>query len=334
MNARRGALPCRVQSIDAGPADQIGHQPADRVVGCRRDGDRLDCGIEALLRDQVHQAGKPRPIDRSQVQEDAALGDDCPSHLVPRRQFVNESLALFVYQDRAFAPQRLGKKQPRSLEDRRVELHELHVGHGRARSDTDCHGIADLADRVRGTSPQCRRAAHCQDGSPGCNRAVGRDHTEAAPAIDPQAQDGRRFSHCDPVGSGHSPPQKARDCPAGLGALDARDSSAGMAGLQIHLRVERNSQRDELTDALRALLHQNLDRARTAEVAAGALRVDPVQVGGVIVADRTRNPALGMPARRVGAVAFGQHQHTCASLGRRQSGRQAGRTGTYDEDVQ
>ena len=54
-------------------------------------------------------------------------------------------------------------------------------------------------------------------------------------------------------------------------------------------------------------INQNLDRARTAEVATGALGVDRVQIGRVVIADRTGNPALRVPARRVGAVALGQH---------------------------
>src|ERR1019366_3002256 len=89
----------------------------------------------------------------------------------------------------------------------------------------------------------------------------------------------------------------------------------------------------ELADPFRAFLDENANGALAAQLASRPLRVNGVQLRGVVVADRSRDPALGVPAARIGGVALGEHHDTAAAFGRRKRCRQAGGAGPDDENV-
>ena len=299
VDAGRGALPRRVQPADLRPAQQVGDDPADGVVRGRRDRDRLRRGIEPRLRDLGHQAGKPAPIDRPEIEECPAPLDDRARDLVARRQLVDESLAVLVEQPCALAPESLRQQQPGALENGRVELHELHVRDRRARRHGDGHGVADLAGRVRGSRPQGGRAAHREDRRSGRDRSLRSGHADAPPARNQEREHGGGLAGDDPLGRGRAPAQQARDRPSSGGAVHARHAAARVTAFEAHLRIERNAHRDQLAQTLGALFHENPDRARPAQLATGFLRVDGVEFRGVVVADRPGYSALGVPAARI-----------------------------------
>ena len=103
-----------------------------------------------------------------------------------------------------------------------------------------------------------------------------------------------------------------------------------MSALKAQLRIEGHAERDQLADALRAFLDQDVDRARPAQLASGSLRVDGVQRSRVVIADRPRDPTLGVPAARIRRVALGQHHHAGAALGRGERCGQPGRAAPND----
>jgi len=72
-------------------------------------------------------------------------------------------------------------------------------------------------------------------------------------------------------------------------------------------------------------------RMGLAQLAAGAFRVDGMEGGSVVVANRARDSALGVHARRIGGVALGEHEHPRSPLRCRQRGREPGGAGPDDE---
>jgi hypothetical protein len=59
-----------------------------------------------------------------------------------------------------------------------------------------------------------------------------------------------------------------------------------------------------------------------------------MQISGVVIADRSGYPTLGMPAARIGCVAFGQHQYAGPAIGGGERCRQPGRAGPDDEEIE
>jgi hypothetical protein len=106
-----------------------------------------------------------------------------------------------------------------------------------------------------------------------------------------------------------------------------------MAALEVELRVERDAHGDQLANAFRPFLDQHSNGAGAAQLATGPLGVDGVEVGRVIVADRTGDPTLRVPAARIGSVALGQHQHAGPALSSRERCGQPGRAAPHDENV-
>ena len=96
VDAGAGALAGGVQARHVGAAVEIGDDAAHRVMGRRRDGDRLQRRIEALSLERVHERREAPAIDAAQVEQGRAPLADGARNDVARRELVGEAVALGV----------------------------------------------------------------------------------------------------------------------------------------------------------------------------------------------------------------------------------------------
>ena len=157
------------------------------------------------------------------------------------------------------AAERLGKQWPRHgrmVQRRRVELHELHVGHGDARPQ--CHGdpvagglawVGRDGEELAGTTGGQHDVVG-PDLDHGAPRGQGRD-PDAAPTLNQEIEGEPPLEH----GAGRSVggvDQRPLHLGAGGGAAGVHDAGAGVAALAgqrqvpAGLAVELGTERDEL----------------------------------------------------------------------------------------
>ena len=172
MDAGARALAGRVEPRDARAAVEIRDDAAHRVVGSRRDGDRLERGIEAFPHERLHERREAAAIDRTQVEQRPTVLGDRASDDVARRELVGEAVTRGVDEHRPLAAQSLAQQQAVLGQHGRVELHELEIGESRARVKRHGHAITRCARRVCRSLPERRGAAGgdkrrpCLDGAP------------------------------------------------------------------------------------------------------------------------------------------------------------------------
>ncbi len=211
VHARAGHLAHRPQPAERGGAPQVGDHAARKVVGGRRDGQPVPFGIEADGcqgggdgREPRGEALEPRGVEPEMVYAlDLHGGRHGPAHHVTRRQFVDEARAVAVAQERTVAAQRFGQERAGHggmVQRGRMELHELHVGHGHP--GPQCHGdtVPRRLGRVGGDREQLARAARRQHdvagahvdcpGRTGRRAGTGRQraHSHAAPVLDQELE--------------------------------------------------------------------------------------------------------------------------------------------------
>ena len=100
--------------------------------------------------------------------------------------------------------------------------------------------------------------------------------------------------------------------------------------------VEDRSERYELADPSRTLVHQEPHRVGVAQARPRGQGVGEVQVGGVLVPpEHGRHPALGPPGRGLRELGLREHTYAHAGdLGQPDDGGQPGHTRTEDQDVE
>ena len=205
-----------------------------------------------------------------------------------------------------------------------MELDELEVGERRARAPGEQRAVADRAGRVRRPLPESGHAARCQERGRGADMAALGHRSHAAAVMLAEREHARVLDQPHVGIGGGAFPQGPRDVLAGLRAPGVDDPAARMPTLEAEVRVEAGAERHEVGDARRGILHERLDRARSAETAAGPERVAGVQRGGVVLAKCRGDAALGPPARRRGPRGGSDERDRGAHRGRRQGGGEAG----------
>ena len=252
---------------------------------------------------QVH--GRARALD---------LGGDGARHHVAGRQVaggvraVHESLAVRVDQAPTFATQRLGQEESRRArhaQHRRVELHELEVGHARARQERHGHPVAARDERVRGLSKQMARAAGGDERAPRAHRgrhAVAVDerraHARAVLQIERQRQ--RVLEHADAGVGRHAAPQHPADLAArGVARMEhAPHAVRGLAAQRrpaLRVAIEGRAPLHQLGHVPRTVGDQRVHGPRIAEAVSRGDGVACVKLRGVIGAHRRGDAALCVP---------------------------------------
>jgi hypothetical protein len=97
--------------------------------------------------------------------------------------------------------------------------------------------------------------------------------------------------------------------------------------------VEADAETPQLRDPDGSLGRQELDGGGPAEAAAGRERVGRVEGGVVVRADRRSDPTLSRIAVRACMRGLSEHEHRGAGIGRCEGSREAGDTGSDDENV-
>jgi len=127
-------------------------------VGGGGDRDGLRGRLVAGALERGHQAGIAVALDRAQIEARPGPGGDRTRDDVAWGELVDEALAAVVEQRRTRSAQRLGEQKAVVAvvvaERRRVELHELEVGQGRACGLREQETVAHGAAGVRGPRPE------------------------------------------------------------------------------------------------------------------------------------------------------------------------------------
>lgn len=330
-------------------------------------GDRVDAvgaaggedGREALLPHaraevpgvQVHVLGAPlvgAPHDR--------LGDD-----VARGQlgeFVlsgHEADAVGVHQVGALAAYRfrderlLPLRVRAEVEDRRVELDEFEVGDLGAGAQREGHAVARGDGRVGGRGEDLAHAAGREDDRGGAHGAhavvlalahhVQGDAGGASFGVGEQVEDERVLDGAQALGA-YGVDQGAGDLGAGRVAARVRYAAAvvpALAGegylVAAGRGVEARAGGDEAADGVRAFGDQGAYGVLVAQPGARHEGVGQVLLGGVALAERGRDAALGPARGAVVQAGLGHHDGAAARGGAAQGGGQARDSRTDHDDI-
>ena len=322
-----GALAGRVQAGHLRAPVEVGDDAAHRVVGRRGDGHRLRGRIEACVDERAHERGEAR-CGRP------GAGRAAPFPATPTARATTSRGASSSVK-RSPSPSRRSAPSPRSAslrrsppprEHGRMELDELEVGERRARAPGEQRAVADRAGRVRRPLPERGHAAGRQHRGRGADRPrVGHgSHAAAVMLAEPEhARVLDERSRWDRASGAF--PQGPRDVLAGLRAPGVDDPAARMPTLEAEVRVEAR-RRASTRSATRAAASST-----SVSTALGRQRPRPARSvssackrGGVVLAERRGDAALGAPARRRGPRGARDERDRGALRGRRQGGGEAG----------
>ncbi len=282
-----------------------------------------------------------RPVASSQqwsVPSSSMRAVHGPRDDVAGQELVHEPLAVGVADQGAVSAERLGQQRPGHrgvVQRRRVELHELDVGHRHAGPQGHGDAVARGLGRVGGDGEELSGPA-------------GGDERVRRPDLAPDAV------AAEGGDAPHRPPStrrsRANECSNTAAAValaastSARSISAPVAAppacttrawewppsraeqVAVAVAVEHRAERDELVDPCRALVDEHAHGVDVAQPGAGAERVGEVEVGGVVVAaEDGGDAALGPSGGRLLQLALGQHPDAEAVAVRRRAPRPRGR---------
>ena len=235
------------------------------------------------------------------------------------------------------------------MQGRRVELHELEVGHGRAGRHRHGDTVAGGQRRIGRHRIQLPGAAAGQDDVAGPHHQggdrVGRqpDHARHPSAFEMQRQRQPAFVHGHVRVADGGGDQGPLDLVAGGVAAGVDDPGQGVAafpgqrqggaGAAVAEPVEGGAQGHQFPEPGRALADEDPHRFGVAQPAAGRERVGEVQLGRVVGRQRRRHAALGVAGGRCRQLALGQHGDGQPGLGRGPGGGEAGDARAEDQDV-
>lgn len=127
--------------------------------------------------------------------------------------------------------------------------------------------------------------------------------------------------------------ENVRNVTPGVGAAGVHDAGARVAALAAEAIVEADAEAPQLGDAGRSLGRQELDRRRPADTAPRGERVGRMEGRIVVRSDRSGHASLGGIAVRARMRRLREHEHRGAGIRRSEGGREAGDTGSDDENV-
>ncbi len=186
-----------------------------------------------------------------------------------------------------------------------MELHELEVGHLRARLERHGHAVAGRDGGIRGLGE------HLPGTAGGEQRRAGPDHVprivrvtirraDAVPALAEQFGDDRVIDDRDGRQRRHLPMQHAADLAPGgvLRVQHAPDAVGRLARRRrpaIRVAIEARTPVQQLGDVGGTFLDERAHRVRLAEAVTGGERVLEVQARRIVVAHGHGNAALRPP---------------------------------------
>ncbi len=283
------------------------------------------------------------------------LGDDVPGRQLGQLVLPqHEADPVRVHQVRALAPYRLGDQRLLALgaraqeEHGRVELDELQVGDLGPGAQREGHAVAGRDRRVGGGGEDLAHAAGGEDHRGGVD---GADAVVLPLVHDVQGHPGRTARRVrqevqdEGVLDGvHAPvayrlDQGAGDLGAGRVPARVGDPAAVVAALagQRDLapggRVEVGAGLDQPADRVRPLGDQGPHRALVAQPGTGHEGVVEVLLGGVALAERGGDAALGPAGGAVVEQGLGDDDRTEPGGGAAQGGGQAGDAGADHDHV-
>ena len=244
------------------------------------------------------------------------LADDRARHEVARREIAGRLVRAArtrspasLTSRAAFAAQRLRQQEPRRARDaehRRMELHELEVGHARA-------GLERHRDAVAGGDRRVRRLAKHLAGAAGREqRARGADRRCTSPSRSTNvAPDARAVVDVAATAPAHRRARCTRGCAATLLPQHAADLAAGgvarvqhaahaVRGLAaerrapVRVAIEGRAPLDQLAHVARTVVHEHVDRLGHAQAVAGG---DACRARAAPANRRARPPRRCRPAR-------------------------------------
>ncbi len=180
VHAGAGRFAHRVQARDARASVEVGDDPTHQVVRRRRHRDGLSRPVESALAhgrvDRGEALGETRGAQSRGVEADRAsvlrrhgarvgAGHDVAGgELAVGVGVEGETASAVVDEHGPLAPDRLGDEEGGAdREGRRVELHELEVGHRRSRADRGGDAVAGRPDGVGGVRVELSGPARGED---------------------------------------------------------------------------------------------------------------------------------------------------------------------------
>ncbi len=369
MDAGAGNLPAGVETGDARPPVEVGEDAAARVVGGggHRDevGHRVDPGFAAARHDggeagleggdragvEEHVVGAERlhpprdglghDVARSEVGERVvSRGDDAVAERVDQEG----PLAAHGLADERLLAGRV-RAEP---ERRRVELHELEVGHLGTGTEGEGHAVAGRDGRVGGAGEDLAHPPGREDhgaGVHGPDAVLGplAEHVQRDPRRTPvrgaqQVEHERVLDHLDPRVGEDRGDQGPRDLRAGRVAPGVHDPVAVMAALAGQgqlaggVEVEVGTQGDQLPEPAGAFLAEHPDGPPVADADPGLEGVALV-LQGRVVGTEGRGDASLRPAGRAVVDMHLRHDQHPTRAGRVQSRHESGHAGADDDHV-
>ena len=331
-----------------------------------RDRDEVHRGVDAVLEARGENRGEAcGPVDPAPVQPDVVgpprphLPHDRFRHHVARRELLqgmdpdHEALPPVVEEDRALTSHRLrdqrllpGDRGP-EVHHRRVELHELHVGDDRACPQTQSDPITGRDAGIRGGGEDLSDPAGRQHH----RRRQDRTHTVDLPLADhvqrhalgrprlvlKQVEDQCVLDDLDPLS--HLGDQGTQDLrPGGVTAgvgdpVGEMSALPGQGDVPIGCPVEFGPPPDQAPYRLRTGLHEYPDGRGIAQAGPGHQGVLHVLLGGVLGAQRRRDPPL-RPSRGTFIDMGLRHDDDLASGARgTDRGGEPGDPGTHNDHI-
>ncbi len=283
------------------------------------------------------------------------LGDDVAGRQLG--QFVlteHETGAGGVHEVGSLAPHRFGHQRLLALgagaeeQDGRVELDEFEVGHLGARPERQGHPVARGDRRVGGGGEDLPHAAGGEhhgrsvDGAHAVVLALAHDvqgdALGTAVGIREQVQDQGVLDDAQ-GGRTHRLDERAGDLGARRVTAGVRDATAVVAALTGQRDrsrvggVEVRAGVDQPAYGVGALGDQGADRRRVAQPRTGDQGVVEVLLGGVPLADRGGDAALGPPGGAVVETGLGDDDGREAGGGAAERGGETGHAGADHDDV-
>ena len=284
-------------------------------------------------------AAHPLRVQVRQVEVDVGMprllhaADDRPRHHVARGQLAarvfvrHEADAVLVAQVGALAAHRLADEVTAGtgdIEDRRMELHELHVAQLRPGPVGGGHAVAGRHRRVGRLAVDHAGAAAGQDrllrpdeqvvapAAPhqGADAAAGVRHQVDGECAVPNGDIGRFIGAVD---------DRPHDLPAGGVAQGVDDASVAVAALHADFRVEMGAVTDQLVDVSGRLAHHHLDHVAVAQTGPGRERVLDMVLETVFRRTHRGDAALGVAAVAQPQLVLCDDQHR--HVRRRRQGR-------------
>jgi hypothetical protein len=255
-----------------------------------------------------------------------------------------EAFARFVPEHCSLAADRLRDEVPgRPLppEDRRMELDELHVGEQRPRPKRDGNPLARGDGGVRALAVEAAGAPGREDHGPGFDlldrlppiaRYEGDDTVPAGP---PESSERGALAHLD-AGVQDPALQGLLDRETGRVTARVKDPGPGVCRLSPEGdlpfdRIERNPVPDQVRDARRGLIREDLGGRAVHETRARPQRVREVERRRVVRSHGRGDPSLGVPSVRLFEVGLRDQRGSKAQFSAPESHIEARDSGLHDQ---